>query len=490
MAKTTKDVTATAKKAPTAPVDPAKTKDLIRLINILTLLLAITAFLLQLFAVLTHHWKWQITGLRPIISPNYHYAEPNVYDDSRLDQNYGLFSRNVKLYAHHDEQLAVRASTRFPRVDDGESALHECLSETSTLRGALLTCSWGVISSDQCHCRRYVYWNVVIVFEILALVLLGIVVFLVSLLTTQFHRLLKLAGAGLSLLAFILLLVGLILILSHLKRETHSIADTYPHMHQRLSEKLGVVHDPYSVKQRRPSERRHTIQRRQAREQYRAYTLLPGQHPYNDTHFQEYSVQDNTWVYIPYSSYQPVVPYVPISQRGGGATYTTTTKRTTTTAPAYGEYGPLLGYDRVFENTSASIGWSTILSILAMILALLLPLLLIFSWITDKKLGPVVKTVKTTTVKTEYSPVPHDAIDEATPFTRPIHTDYDQRRPIGDAAVTSQHARQTPYEPVIVRDVVIRDEQPSGGYVQQYPPQSRNTQEHSFPVNIETTPRN
>ena len=110
-----KKAKAAAKKQAKGPTDPATTRNLIRLLNILALLLAIAAFLLQLFAVLSHHWKWQVTGLRSLISPTYHYAQPNVYEDSRLDQEYGLFSRQVKLYANNDEQLDLWASTTFSK---------------------------------------------------------------------------------------------------------------------------------------------------------------------------------------------------------------------------------------------------------------------------------------------------------------------------------------------------------------------------------------
>ena len=488
MAKKTKDTTATAKKDTKAKtsIDPIKTRNLIRLLNILALLLAISAFLLQLFAVLTHHWKWQITGLNPLIRSTSYYGQPSVYEDSRLDQNYGLFSREVKLYANNDEHLDLWTSTRFPRVDDGDAALHHCLSHTSTLRGALLTCSNRVVSPDDCHCRRYVYWNWVIFFELAALILLGIVVFLVALQTTQFHGILKPAGAGLSLLAFIFLLIGLILILTHLKRETRSIADTYPHIHQRLGDKLTVVHDQHRARQQVVPTALHRAVRRQAHETYRIYPLLPGQHPYNDTHFQEYSESARSWVYTAYSSMSPPLQYASYAPRARGPA-TIPPRRNTTTTPLYNPYGPALGYDRVFEHTRARLGWSALLSILATILSLLLPLLLIFSWLTGKKLGPDTKTVTTTTVKTEYVPVPQEVTVENVPYSRNIPTEYDPRRPIGDAVVTTQNVRQGPYEnygaradPVIVRDVVIRDDHPASG-------QSRNVQEHSFPVNIDST---
>jgi hypothetical protein len=491
MAKKTKDAAAVAKdeakaeakakaKAkPKAPADPIKTRNLIRLLNILALLLAIAAFLLQLFAVISHHWKWQKTDLRSIISPNYHYSQPNVHEDSRLDQNYGLYSREVKVYGNNDEQVDVLASTRFPRVDEGEQSLHQCLSGTSTLRGAFLTCSNRVASSQACYCRRHAYWNWVSVFEITALVLLGIVVFLVALLTTQFHGLLKLAGAGLALLAFIFILVGLILILSYLKRETRSFADIYPHIYRRLTNQLSTAYGGHRPAQRSPTVLHQAI-RRQTHEVYRAFPLLPGQHPFNDTHYQEYSDQVRNWVYRPYVSSRPQVVPVPYVQRPR-ITNPPTTRRTTTTAPLYSEYGPAIGYDTVYDNTRAGIGWSTVLSILAMVLALLLPLILIFSWLTAKKLGTDVKTV-TTTVKTEYVPVPQDVTVETIP-PRPIPVDYDPRRPIGDAVVTTQNVRQTPHdirsEPVIVRDVVIRDDVPVSG----------TSQEHSYPVNVGTTYR-
>jgi len=523
MAKKTKDAAATEKKAakPKAPVDPVKTKNLVHLLNILALLLAVTAFLLQLFAVLSHHWKWQATDLQPIVSPTYHYSQPNIYNDSQLYQTYGLYSRQVKIYANNDEQLDLRASTRFPRIDDGENNFHYCLSQTSTLRGAFLTCSNRVVSPEQCHCRRYLYWKFVISFELLALILLGIVVFLTALLTTQFHGILKPAAAGLSLLAFILLLVGLILILTHLKRETHSFADAYPHIYQQLGNKLGVVYNPYQGQQSKPTALRRAL-RRQTHEFYRLYPLVEGQYFHNDTHFREYSEQDRAWVYKPYSLggqypyntthfqeyseqdrawvykpyplvegqfpynathfqeyseqarawvYKPyssiILPasYVPFSKQRQQGPYIVTSQQYTTAAPVYNKYGPLIGYDTVFDNTHAGIGWSTILSIIALVLALLLPLILIFSWLTGKKLASNVKTV-TKTVKTEYVPVPQEATIEPVP-SRPIPFNYDPQRPIGDAVVTTHNVQQGPYdsystqpEPVIVRDVIIRDEQP------------------------------
>jgi hypothetical protein len=464
MAKKTKDVAASEKKAakPKAPVDPVKTKNLVHLLNILALLLAVTAFLLQLFAVLSHHWKWQTTDLQPIVSPTYHYSQPNIYNDSQLYQSYGLYSRQVKIYANNDEQLDLRASTRFPRIDDGENNFHYCLSQTSTLRGAFLTCSNRVVSPEQCHCRRYLYWKFVISFELIALILLGIVVFLTALLTTQFHGILKPAAAGLSLLAFILLLVGLILILTHLKRETHSFADAYPHIYQQLGNKLGVVYNPYQGQQSKPTALRRAL-RRQTHEFYRAYPLLEGQYFYNTTHFQEYSEQDRAWVYKPYSNIILPAAYAPLSQQRQQGPYIVTSQQHTTAAPASSQYGPLIGYDTVFDNTHAGIGWSTILSIIALVLALLLPLILIFSWLTGRKLGTDVKTV-TKTVKTEYVAIPQEVTIETVP-SRPIPVNYDPQRPIGDAAVTTHNVQQGPYdsystqpEPVIVRDVIIRDE--------------------------------
>ena len=105
----------------------------------------------------------------------------------------------------------------------------------------------------------------------------------------------------------------------------------------------------------------------------------------------------------------------------------------------------------------------------------------------------VSNAVKNTTIRTEYVPVPQEVIVETVPYGRPIPADYDPRRPIGDAIVTTQNIRQGPYdtygaraEPIIVRDVVIRDDQPPMTYGQQYPHHTR-VQEHSFPVNIEST---
>lgn len=495
MAKKTKETKPKKEAKPAAPVDPVKTRNLLRLLHHLALLFAIAAFLLQLFAVLNRHWKWQSTNLRPLMTPTYHYAQPNVYEDSRLDQNYGLYTRDVKLYANNDQQLDILASTRFPRLDETDAELNHCLQQTTTLRGAFLTCSERLVSLPHCHCRRYAYWNWVIFFELFALILLGIVLFLTALQTTQFHGIVKPAAAGLALLAFISLLVGLILILSHLKRETRSIADTYPHIYQRYADKLNIVHDPNRARQYDNSLLRRALTRRQTHETYRVYSLLPGQHPYNETHYQEYSEAERNWVYKPYSGLQPAAPYVAPYPRSRVQTTTTSPRRNTTTAPLYNDYGPVLGYNQVFDNTRAGPGRSTIFSILAMIPALLLPLLLIFSWLTGKKLGPDVKTVTTTTVKTEYVPVPQEVTVETVPAGRQIPTDYDARRPIGDAIVTAQNVRQGPYdnsyatrpEQYIVRDVVIRDEHPGATYNQQYVNQgARNGQEHSVPVNVES----
>jgi hypothetical protein len=397
MAKKSKEVTATTAKSEAkarAPIDPATAKNLVRLLNILALLLAVIAFLLQFFAVITHAWKYQVTNLHPIFTPTDQQAHGQVPVDSKINQHYGLFSRYVKIYSNNDEQLKVLASTRFPRLDNGEDDLHQCLSQTSTLRGSILTCSHHLKSPKVCHCRRYPYWNAVIVFELTALILLGLVVVISALLTTNFHGLLKLIGIALSFLAFLFLLIGLILILSYLKRETRTIADSFPHDYSKLANQAGQRYQTVL----------HKAVRRQAHETYRAFSLSPGQHPFNQTHFQQYSEQENKWVYIPYTSLGTSA-YVPRAQ---GAT-----QRTTTTPPLRNAYGPVIGYNEVYDNTHAVIGWSTILSILALISALLLPAILGFSWLTAKKLGPEVKTVTTTTVRTEYVPVPQEVTVEA-----------------------------------------------------------------------------
>ncbi len=410
MAKKSKDTTASAGKTGArtgASGDPTTARNLIRLLNILALLLAITAFLLQFFAVLTHAWKYQTTHLQPLLAANDRSAQ-GVPEDSRLDQSYGLFSRGVKVYANNDEQLNTWASTRFPRVDNGDDDLHQCLSQTNSLRGSILACNNRLRNTEQCHCRRYPHWNAIIFFEITALVLLGLVVVIASLLTTQYHGLLKQVGAALAFLAFLFLLIGLILILSTLKRETRTIADAYPHDHARLVSQVNQ-------RQRYPTVLHQAI-RRQAHETYRAYSLSPGQHPYNDTHFQQYSEQDNAWVYLPYTSLRGTA-YAPRQQSA--------TQRTTTGRPLRSNYGPVLGYDQVYEHTRARIGWSTVLSILSLIPALLLPALLGYSWMTGKKLGPENKTVTTTTtsVKTEYVPVPQDVTVETVPLNRPTGVD-------------------------------------------------------------------
>ncbi|CAF3697970.1 unnamed protein product [Rotaria sordida] len=480
MAKKSKDTATAAKKQAKVkgPVDPVKTRNLIRLLNILALLLAIAAFLLQLFAVISHNWKWQKTDLRSIVSPNLPHSQLNIPEDSRLDQRYGLYSREVKVSANNDEQVDLWASTRFPRLDEGDEHLQYCLSQTSSLRGAFLTCAKNILSPGQCHCRRHPYWNFVIFFEILALVLLGIVVFLTALLSTHLQALLKLAAAGLALLAFLVLLIGLILILSHLKRETRSFADAYPYIFQRLAHTLGISQRTQRVSRDNPTVLRQAI-RRQAKETYRAYPLPSNQYPYNQTHYLEYSEQVRGWAYRPYVVTQPrTYETLPPAR----VAYTVNPKIEETTASPYEGLQPLLSYDGVFDNTRAGIGWSTVLSILAMILSLLLPLILIFSWLTGKKLAPDGKKT-TTTVKTEYVTLPQEVIVETTPL-RSIPTDYDPRRPIGEAVVTTQNVRPGQFEtysgrpePVVVRDVIIRDDQPVAHV----------TEEHAFPVHVDTT---
>ncbi|CAF3040399.1 unnamed protein product [Rotaria sp. Silwood2] len=438
MAKKSKDTTAsTAKKEAKAkaPVDPIATRNLLRLLNILALLLAITAFILQLFAVITHHWKWQTTDLHPLFASKDRVNQANIDSDSRLEQRYGLYSRDVKVYANNDEQLDILASTRFPRLDNGDDDLHICLSQTSTLRGSLLACSDRIASAEQCHCRRYPHWNAIIFFEITALVLLGLVVLVCALLSTQFRELLKLIGVALSFLAFLFLLLGLIILLSYLKRETRSIADTYPHTYLRLASPITRGYQAQT----------HKIVRRQAHETYRAYSLSSGQRPYNETHFYQYLADTGKWVPRPYTDLNNAA-YEPRA-------YPVHTQRATTPAPAlYNRYGPPLGYDEVYENTHACIGWSTALSIIAMILALLVALILVFSWLTAKKLAPEVKTVTTTTVRTEYTSVPQEVSIETIPLTKQIITEDIRHGPYDNYG-----GRQ---EPVVIQDVVIRGEQP------------------------------
>jgi hypothetical protein len=438
MAKKSKDTTASSSEKPDnrTPADPIKARNLVRLLNILALILAIIAFLLQFFAVITHRWKWQVTSLRPIVTSYDRQVQYTAYDDSRLDQRYGLFSRDIKLFGHHDEQLAAWASTRFPRVDDDEEHFHACLSETSSLRGVFLTCSDRLQSPDQCHCRRYPHWNAVIFFEIFALVLLGLLVVICSLLNTQFHGLLKPIGVLLALLTFIFLLLGLIILLSYMKRETRTIADIYPHTYYRFADKVGLATE------QRYQTVLHKAIRRQAQESYRAYSLLPGQHPHNSTHYQEFSTSENNWVYKPYSSMNSS-PYLPRAQQNRFSP-PTTTRRTTTQGPVYNAYGPIVSYDHIFENTRAGIGWSTVLSILSMLVALILPLILALSWLTGKKLGPEVQTVTTTTVKTEYVTVPHETTVETVPLTQTVPIDYESNR--GDSVVIMQDTRQSSFD--------------------------------------------
>ena len=294
---------------------------------------------------------------------------------------------------------------------------------------ALLTCSARLGSPNYCHCRRYPHWNAVIFFEVTALVLLGLVVVVASLLTTHYHNLLKPIGVLLSFLAFLCLLIGLIILLSYLKRETRSIVDTYPSVHSRLALQVG----------QRSAYGHHTIVRRQARETYHVYPLTSEQRAYNDTHFYQMNKQGGGWDIVPYSRL--------------AAGYAQNPRQGYTQAPLRNTDASSTEYDRIYEITDACIGWSTVLSILAMVLALLLPLLLAFSLLTAKKLGPEVRTVTTTTVKTEYVPAAHDVTVETVPLNRPVPT---------------EGVRQGPYDnyggrqdPVVVRDVVIRDEHPT-----------------------------
>lgn len=420
MAKKSKDTTVTTAKtdarAKTA-ADPSKLRNLERLLNTLALLLAITAFLLQLFAVLTHAWKYQVTNLQPLVAAADRSGRTFAPEDARLDQSYGLFSRKVKLYSNNDEQLDVCASTRFPRADNGDDDLHQCLAKSTTLRGSLLTCNKRLNSPDTCNCRRYPHWNAIIFFEIAALVLLGLLVVAIALFTTNFRNLLKPVAVLLSFLAFLFLLIGLILLLSYLKRETRNIADTYPHVYTRLGNQVNQRYQSVL----------HKAVRREAHETYRAYSLQPGQHPYNETHYQQYSEQRGAWVYYPYSG-ASAAAYAPRSQ--------TATQRTTN-APLRNTYGPTFGYDQVYENTRARIGWSAVLSILATILSLLLPLLLAYSLLTAKKIPAEPRTVTTTTTtyKTEYVPVAGDVTVETVPLNQPAH--------VRDVVITSEQPTAT-----------------------------------------------
>lgn len=486
MAKKTKNAETSTKQTTAKPVDPVKTQNLLRLLNTLALLLAIGAFLLQLFAVLSHKWKWQTTDLYPLASSHLGPGRTNVYQDSRIDQHYGLYSRDVKVFGNNDEQVGTWASTRFPRIDDGDEHFAHCLSQSSSLRGAFLTCSNRLNSSPDCHCRRYHYWNWVIFFEVTALVLLGIAVFLIALLRTQFGPLLKLAAAGLSILAFIFLLIGLILILTHLKRETRSIADAYPHIYSRLTNQLGANSNQNRPLQYQNRPYRRAV-RRQTKEVIRAYTLLPGQYAYNDTHFQEYSERSVSWVFRPYTSLAGSGAMLPTLPKQRPVTNLYDARRDSTAAPVVSRYGPAVGYNDVYDNTRAGIGCSTILSILATILSLLLPLLLLFSWLTGKKAGPdTTKTVTTTTTyKQEYVAVPTN-VPQETIAARNIPVDYNPQRPIGEAIVTARNPQQsTPYDinvarsdaPVIVRDVIIRDDSP----------EAQLAQERSGPVTVDSS---
>lgn len=402
MGKKNKDTTASPAKEAKAktPANPITTKNFIHLLNILALLLAITAFVLQFFAVISHHWKWQKIDLHALLNLEHRPVQMHIFDDARIEQNYGLFARDIKVYGNNDQQLDITTCTRFPRPDSGEDDYGKCLSKATSFQSLLLTCSGRMGTSEACHCRRYPHWNAIIFFEVTALILLGLVVFVSALLSTEFSRLLKLIGAALSFLAFLFLLIGLILLLSYLKRETHTLADVYPHAYMKIANQVG-----------RPwSNVAHKLVRREAQSTYRAYSLLPGQYPHNDTHFQQYSEQSRSWIYVPYTSLVNR-PYEPRSQNAA-------TQPTTTSAPLYNQYGPLAGYNEVFDHTSAWIGCSAVLSIFAMIFALLVPLLLAFSFLKGQQIGSEAKTITTTTVRTEYIAVPQDSVTETAPLTR------------------------------------------------------------------------
>lgn len=466
MAKKEKDATASAKKEKVkepktkvkepkkkeqklkAPPDPAKTREFIRLLNLLALILAIAAFLLQLFAVLSHHWKWQTTDLRTIMASTSEPPSSSFGSDVLLDQHYGLFSREIKLLAKNDIQEHVIGSTKFPRIDDGEDNFHHCLAQTSTLRGAFLTCSSNFAAPDECHCRRYPYWNLVIVFEILALVLLGLVVVLAALLTTNLQDLLKFIAAGLALLAFLLLFIGLILILTHLKRETRSFADAYPHIYPRLANSVSGKqsgnerpHNVHAV--RLPSRRRRG-------DIYRVYSLELGQFPHNETHFVEFSNSDNAWVYKPYASSAVNIPSPSMEPKAQGPVFGAQPDEAAPTQ-LHNSYGPMLGYDTVFETTKAGISWSTVLSILALILALLVALLLVLSALQAKSLGPKKPDAKANS-SVEYELVPQEApADAKTTLIIPVA--YDTQRPVNEVVAAAQNVAQLPNVEVVPKAV-------------------------------------
>lgn len=433
MAKKTKEANVTTTKKETKThVDPVKTRNLVDLLNRLALVLAILAFSLQLAAVLTHSWKWQITSLPQIIRPYSQQVQSTAFPDSRLDQRYGLFSRDVKLFSHHDEQISVVASTRFPRVDKDDDEFHRCVAPTGSLRGALLTCSDRFQSPDNCYCRRYAHWNAVIVFEIFALIMLVLLVIAVVLFPTQFQALLKLIGVVLAFLAVLSILLGLILILSYLKRETRTIADIYPHTYHRFADKIGLIPD-----QQYPAIPR--LARRQTQQTYRIYNLLPGQYPFNDTHYQEFSKETNLWIPKPYSNQNLQTQSEPRTN----VQYATTQRTTTAETIRFNNYGPLMGYDQAMKHTEAGIGCSTVLSILAMIVALLTLLVLAFSWLKGKQITPTVQTVTTTTVKTEFVSIPHEPTVETVPLTHGTGNEHDSRNGTDDVIVSVNPAATT-----------------------------------------------
>ncbi|CAF1507846.1 unnamed protein product [Didymodactylos carnosus] len=486
----------------------ALSRNIIFLINILCILLAIAAFLTQFFAVVTHHWKYQRTQLKPLLS-----TQQRIRDDSRLDQRYGLFSRNVQLYSNNDQQMDVWTSTKFPLTND-QTALEQCYSNTPSLRGVFLTCSENIQSGPSCHCARYDYWNAFISFEIIALILLGLVVLISALLTTHFQEKLKPIGIGLSLLAFLFILIGLILLGTHLKRELEHLGHSLPVIKQRLLNKIGTRttegrQRDYSADNYQEGE---SILRRAIKRQTDYYrTQL--QSPYNETHYYQFSEKHGTYILYPYlssSSQQQYSYQQPINYGQNQSSY----GRQSAVIPPYTDYTnrdlQAINRKEIFRNSRAWIGWSAILSIISLILSLLYPLLLAVSWLMgggkkekkEKKENTKILRVERKTTH-EYTPVSTVPIVEPQRAARYIPVDYDSRRPMIEE---QQQHRQSPHDTSyrgaprdtrqFVRDMPFRDDQrPLPEHYQsqrQYSPhhahrQHRHDVDRQLPVNIDVS---
>ncbi|CAF0742817.1 unnamed protein product [Didymodactylos carnosus] len=487
----------------------ALSRSLIFLINILCILLAIAAFLTQFFAVVTHYWKHQRTELKPLFS-----SQQRIRDDSHLDQRYGLFSRNVHLYSNNDQQMDTWTSTKFPLTND-QLALKQCYSNMPSLRGVILTCTEYIHSGSSCHCARYDYWNAFIAFEITALILLGLVVLISALLTTYYQGTLKPIGIGLSLIAFIFLLVGLILLGTHLKREVEHLGRSLPIIKQRLLHKIGTGttstagerQQDYSYDKYREAQ---SILRRALKRQTDYYQARI---EYNDTHYYQFSEQYKMFILYPYNNYTSSLYSQQYPYQHQRPTYyivneTSSYEQQPVILTAHIDSTtrdlPALNKTFIFSHSRAWIGWSAILSIISLILSLLYPLLLTVSWLMGGNKKKTHKKNVTVKKPMEYTPVPTtppDAIPQQTTATtiRYVPTDYDTRRLMMEEPFYDPFYRGGPRDarPLIVRDIVLRDDQlppPEHYHLQRhYAPYHthrpyRHPVDRQLPINIDVSP--